>query len=490
MVYTYTPTYYSSVHESITSICKTILPFSFKKRRLPAIAAAEQLLSKQQSDNLKWQQDSFHQILNLMGLCKESIVPANELSAFRTHLLETLIASPIDHEPPSILRDKLIFLQELVYAKCISEEEYHASKRPLLQRLAIQGAEIDARDVIVGAQKQTSNEEWSEIDLKDEKWLGNQECMLTSKSNSKVKKMRGAASVFGFVSPDKNGKLKENDARNASSSSYSTANHGGSDGFNSILMEESLPSAASVMDEKQSIGGKGRKPPGGGGSGLNQAEGREKVRPGKRGWVFDGFKKWRRSDSKDEIAPFSSSVDDKPDEEGYDGKLVPNPVGEGADTRQIKRKLHPNGAPTDFFVDKVVAENIKKQLSRFRTEITAKNPDVVDLTDDEIEAISTRLPADKADLDKFFPKSWCDQYGDVVIDVVRKEFKDHMREMGNQRGGEKHNRFEDENSHPNVDSLQEQSCSIKQENSISSRARSPVSSSIDKGFKYNPFFDM
>lgn len=111
MVYTYTPTYYSSVHDSITSICKTVLPFSFKKRRLPAIAAAEQRLSKQQSDNLKWQQDSFHQILNLMGLCKEGIVPLNELSAFRTHLLETLIASPIDHEPPSILRDKLIFLQ-------------------------------------------------------------------------------------------------------------------------------------------------------------------------------------------------------------------------------------------------------------------------------------------------------------------------------------------------------------------------------------------
>lgn len=80
-----------------------------------------------------------------------------------------------------------------------------------------------------------------------------------------------------------------------------------------------------------------------------------------------------------------------------------------------------------------------------------------------------------------------------MLDVVRKEFKDHMREMGNQRGGgerEKHNRFEDENSHPNVDSVQEQSCSIKQVNSISSRARSPVSSSIEKGFKYNPFFDI
>lgn len=241
-----------------------------------------------------------------------------------------------------------------MYAKCISEEEYHASKRPLLQRLALQGAEIEARDVIVGAQKQTSNDGWSEIDLKDEKWLGNQEC----KSNSKVKRTRGAPSVFGLVSSDKNGKVKENDANNRS---YNTANHseinGGSDGFKSILMEESFPSAASVMDEKKSGGGKGRKQReqegGGGGSGLNQAEGREKLRPGKRAWVFDGFKKWRRNDSKDEVAAFSSSVDERPDEEGYGGKLVRNPVGEGPDTRQIKRKLHPNGAPTDFFVDKV-----------------------------------------------------------------------------------------------------------------------------------------
>ncbi|KAL0345522.1 UNVERIFIED_CONTAM: hypothetical protein Sradi_4383500 [Sesamum radiatum] len=111
MVYTYTPTYYSSLHDSITSICKTILPFSFRKRRIPAIAAAEQRLSKQQSDNLKWQQDSFHKILNLIGLCREGIVPEMEVSAFRTHLLETLIASPVDHEPPAVLRDKLIFLQ-------------------------------------------------------------------------------------------------------------------------------------------------------------------------------------------------------------------------------------------------------------------------------------------------------------------------------------------------------------------------------------------
>lgn len=108
MVYAYTPTYYSTLHDSITSLCKTILPFSFKKRRLPA---AEHRLSKLQSDNLKWQQDSFHQILNLMGLHKEGILAESEVSAFRIHLLETLIASPAEHEQPVILRDKLVFLQ-------------------------------------------------------------------------------------------------------------------------------------------------------------------------------------------------------------------------------------------------------------------------------------------------------------------------------------------------------------------------------------------
>ena len=108
MVHSYTPTYYSTLHDSVTSLCKTILPFSFKKRRLPA---AEHRLSKLQSDNLKWQQDSFHQIFNLMGLHKEGILGEAEVAAFRTHLLETIIASPPELEQLIILRDKLVFLQ-------------------------------------------------------------------------------------------------------------------------------------------------------------------------------------------------------------------------------------------------------------------------------------------------------------------------------------------------------------------------------------------
>ena len=109
MVYSYTPAYYSTLHDSITSLCKTILPFGFKKR--PRLPASDRKLSKLQSDNLKWQQDSFHQIMNLMGLHKEGILAETEVSAFRTHLLETLIASPAEQEQPVILRDKLLFLQ-------------------------------------------------------------------------------------------------------------------------------------------------------------------------------------------------------------------------------------------------------------------------------------------------------------------------------------------------------------------------------------------
>lgn len=111
MVYTYTPTYYSTLHDSMTSLCKNILPFSFKKRRLPS---AEHKHSEMQCENLKWQQDSFHQMLNLMGLHKEGILGENEVSAFRTHLLETLVRAPVHQEHPTILRDKLLFLQVLL----------------------------------------------------------------------------------------------------------------------------------------------------------------------------------------------------------------------------------------------------------------------------------------------------------------------------------------------------------------------------------------
>ncbi|XVE98473.1 hypothetical protein REPUB_Repub03eG0109400 [Reevesia pubescens] len=489
MVYSYTPTYYSTLHDSITSLCKTILPFSFKKRRLPAV---EHRLSKLQSDNLKWQQDSFHQILNLMGLHKEGILGEAEVAAFRTHLLETLIASPPELEQTVILRDKLVFLQELLYAKCISEEEYHSSKRPLLQRLAVQGAEIEARNVIVANpkdSKENQEEEWSVIDLEDENCMNNRDNVLHSKNKSKnnftMKQIKGAASVFGYGSsqkPSKNRSEKSIFDVDSKSSAFMVGSKenpfwdshlkGKESKTKSILMqEETLPTES--MKESGNSADKAKRKPfrtlfhreqreghgGGGGGDYGPGSEEKESKSAKKQWGFDGFKKWKRNDSGDETAPLP--LHERSDSEAFLGscQLVPSPIGEGPDTKQIKRKLHANGAPSDFFIDKVLGDKIKEQLSRIQTELSTTNPNLK-FSNDQIEAISTTLPVDKADLKKFFPKSWCDRYGDVVLDVVKKEFKDHVGEMENMRNAtrEKHNNnsmrwtsFEDdENRHPNL----------------------------------------
>ncbi|WJX95954.1 hypothetical protein P8452_77216 [Trifolium repens] len=466
MVYSnYTPTYYSTLHDSITSFCKTILPFNFKKRSLPS---AEHRLSKLQSDNLKWQQDSFHQVLNLMGLHKEGIVAESEVKAFKTHLLETLIASPPEQENPVILRDKLLFLQELLYAKCISEEDYHSSKRPLLQRLAVQGAQIEARDVIAGKSKdikENSEEEWSVIDLKDDKSLMNKENLNSKgKSNhgSTLKQIKGAASVFGFVSSNKHEKSIFD------SPSLNSKGKQQGEGV-SILMEESGPPEPG----KESGGGGGsekwkRKPfrtlfhkeqrEGNGGSEVEQRGGKSV----KKQWGFDGFKKWKRNENEfdDETAPLP--LNQRSDSEAFSAssQSFARTVGDGPDTKLIKKKLHSDGSPSDFFIDKVLGNNIKKELSRIQTELSSTNPNLK-FSNDQMEAISTRIPVDKADLKNYFPKSWCDRYGDVVLDVVKKEFKTHVEEMESMRSiaREKHGgnsrRWttfddDDENMHPNL----------------------------------------
>ncbi|KAG4959779.1 hypothetical protein JHK87_036412 [Glycine soja] len=489
MVYSYyTPTYYSTLHDSLTSLCKTILPFSFKKRPLPA---AEHKLSKLQSGNLKWQQDSFHQVLNLMGLHKEGIVAESEVSAFRTHLLDTLIASPPEQEHPVILRDKLLFLQELLYAKCISEEEYHSSKRPLLRRLAAQGAQIEARDVIVAGpkdSKENSEEEWSVIDLKDEKCSVNKEnsgCKSKSNPGSAMKQIKGAASVFGFGKGGKNGAEKSIfDSPSLSAKNESRENpfwdlqtkekqsEGGS-----ILMEESGP--PEPVKESNGLDKLKRKPfrtlfhkEQSGCPEQDQRSGKS----GKKQWGFEGFKKWRRNESEDETAPLPRN--EKSDSEAYSGSLA-KALGEGPDTKLMKKKLHSDGSPSDFFIDKVLGDKIKKELSRIQTELSSTNLNLK-FSNDQIEAISTRIPVDKAELKNYFPKSWCDRYGDVVLDVVKKEFKDHVAEMENMRSiaREKHSNSrrwtttttfdDDENLHPNL-------FDHRDNNSVGSRNINPFS---------------
>jgi hypothetical protein len=80
----------------------------------------------------------------------------------------------------------------------------------------------------------------------------------------------------------------------------------------------------------------------------------------------------------------------------------------------------------------VLGDNIKAELTRIRAEMSESSPGQT-FTNEQIEAIATRLPVDKVELQRFFPKSWCDRYGDVVLEVVHKEFKDHVGEMENQR---------------------------------------------------------
>ena len=87
-------------------------------------------------------------------------------------------------------------------------------------------------------------------------------------------------------------------------------------------------------------------------------------------------------------------------------RLVASPMGEGPDTKLIKRKLLSDGSPSDFFIDKVrhckfgvlmlelildielklnlahfynvqvVGDKIKKELSRIQTELCTSNPNL------------------------------------------------------------------------------------------------------------------
>jgi hypothetical protein len=271
----------------------------------------------------------------------------------------------------------LLFFQELLYAKCISSEDYHASKRPLLQRLAVQGAEIEARDVIVAGPrdpKENAEEEWSVIDLKDEKCLLNKENSNSknkSKHGSAVKQIKGAASVFGFYKPGKNKEEKSIFDTSTPSAKhemgYSRENPFWDSHLkqkesetSSILMPESLPMESTkrkpfrTLFQREQREGHGGGDGGGGDGDQNGAGSAEKsAKSVKKQWGFDGFKKWKRSDSDDETAPLP--LNERSDSEAYmkSGRLVASPIGEGPDTKLIKRKLHSDGSPSDFFIDKV-----------------------------------------------------------------------------------------------------------------------------------------
>lgn len=207
------------------------------------------------------------------------------------------------------------------------------------------------RDVIVGDlpkdPKENSEEVWSVIDLKDEN-------LPTSKGSSKNKSWRpssaikGATSVLGFVSSYKPGKIREEKsifdleaARLAASSNRETG---------SILMPESFTPAREkkVVADNNTSADKGKRKPF---KSLFHKEHNSPVsvdsaaKSAKRHW---GFKKWNKNESEDETAPLP--LDEKSDSVDY---LAQSPIGEGPDTKSIKRKLHNDGAPSDFFIDKV-----------------------------------------------------------------------------------------------------------------------------------------
>lgn len=238
----------------------------------------------------------------------------------------------------------------MLYSKCISEDEYHASKRPLLQRLAVQGAEIGETDVIVAPQKKIPNDEV------------NTESKDKMKEGSMPKKIKGASSVFAFVSPDKYAKLREDKDTSDSVNKItrpkdrivsnellcSTENpfwiaHSNEKEIEpkSVLMMESLPEVA----EKQSGCKKGERKPF---RALFQKEGqdghddpplvdnKEKGKSMKKTWGFDGFKKWKKNKPEDETAPLS--LTEKSDDAIY---------------VESRKNLRPNGSPADLFVDEV-----------------------------------------------------------------------------------------------------------------------------------------
>ncbi|KAF1892617.1 hypothetical protein Lal_00011085 [Lupinus albus] len=508
MVYSNAPTYYSTLHDSITSLCKTILPFNFNKK---CLLSTQQRLSILQSDNLKWQQDSFNQMLNLMGLHKEDIIVETEVSAFRTHLLDTLLSScsTQQQDHPLILRDKLKFLQELLCAKFISEGEYHSAKRSLLQKLEAQGAEIEANDMKQNSEeiKQISEEEWSVIDLKDEQCLINKE-NSNSKKKSKLamkKNVKGTTSMFSFVSSYKPGKssmeksifeLPTSHMDSTTHSRISPLNH--SKEKNNPFWDDSnkvkrKPFRTLFHKEKKEE------------NGLEPEEKTGKFV--KKQWGFDGFMKLKKNDSDDEAVPLAHNERFNNNEERT-------------------KEVHYDGSLTEFSIDdKVFGDKIKKELSRIQTELRSSNPNlkfsptsptslyrewnlnmvsepepnlfpvvigqrcplVMGQRNDQMEAISTKLPEDKAELKNYFPKvkvwcirkvvrSWCEQHGDGVLDVVKKEFKNHVGEMENMRKDAEFlhensmgwTTFEDdENLHPNL--------FVQQDNSLGSSSINPFS---------------
>uniref|UniRef100_A0ACD5XZ61 Uncharacterized protein n=1 Tax=Avena sativa TaxID=4498 RepID=A0ACD5XZ61_AVESA len=320
MVYTYTPTYYSGLQDTIASVCKSI--FSRPGRRL----TADQAAARRHADALKWQQESFHRILHLSALHREGIVPAADVQAFRASVLAALAAPPSPQNPdhPPILRDKLLFLQELLRAKCISPAEFNAAKRPLVQRLAALGVAVDCPDADAG---RSSAEEWAEIDLRD-----------PPAPPAAADKPKHKAS---FVSPWKSrGGKKDQDAARPPLAPVDQ-NHHASVLMAEISPAEALPSAGKPEKGKRRhltamFGGENKEPAA---DGAEEEKSAAKSRK-KSSWGFDGLKKWKKAggggcSNEDAVAASECAL---PRSSYSECRLEASPAV--PDAKRAKKKLH------------------------------------------------------------------------------------------------------------------------------------------------------
>jgi hypothetical protein len=155
----------------------------------------------------------------------------------------------------------------LLHSKCISSEEYHTFKRPLLQRLAILGEEINFQDIKVGNPEsavptqaatqetdkntiQKDEEEWSVIDLQEP---------VTENPSEKTKHKNP---IKQLIKPYKSSKYKEK--------------------------KENIVVLVPEKETKPSV--------------LANEKGKRRDREGgeRKGWGLDGFKKWRKSGGQEE----------------------------------------------------------------------------------------------------------------------------------------------------------------------------------------------
>ncbi|KAJ7519304.1 hypothetical protein O6H91_20G035100 [Diphasiastrum complanatum] len=509
----------------------------------------------QQADNLKWQQEMFHRILKMIGLCNEGLVDKDELVIFRLKLLDRVGSSHEDGEWPDLTRDKLQFLQELLYANCISETEYHETKRPLLLRLAEQGASIDSNDVILlsSASKKRNKaitEDARTEEIPPKKLPGSsfddasplhkpKESHVTPKK-SPVKLMAEAMSrlttskakdakaqvdntrsplkiprALDFLRPDTcpvrdppSPPCLNNDSPVLSSASafVCSVERGGDGGeFTSIALA-SPPSYASAC--KFTFESPARticlSPPRmSPASESSTSKCKDSSRTRVANLISDLMGKLRGDDAKqlsfDEFLKVDNFEQDldlfskdtwKPrmiqtsDTETADNipsmksspfsKNVQN--GQGPDTVKLKKKVHAKGAATDFFIDKVLGENIKRELERIRQEMRSPAP----FTDDQIDAIATRLPVDKKELAKFVPKSWCDNYGDMVLEVVHREFKGHVGEMENLRKTAREKRTK--LIKPSIENNENSDCKATGRSNVTTQKAAPKPTSVTRCF--------